>query len=162
MSEFYDSGLVLRRTKGILVFSHNEFPLCYSLSLLEASNVIGSTSRQPSKGPEEAKASAIDLQKFQEISDPEIMVSFPIVDDPEGASFVARTTTPWTLSIEKEKKVTLNGPVADTQVPNTKTKPSGGKSQNMETYEVVDKFPGSSLVGKKGPQSLLFECAPVQ
>lgn len=33
----------------------------------------------------------------QEVSDPEIMVSFPIVDDPEGASFVAWTTTPWTL-----------------------------------------------------------------
>lgn len=25
--------LVFRRTKGILVFSPNEFPLCYSLSL---------------------------------------------------------------------------------------------------------------------------------
>ncbi|KAK4369720.1 hypothetical protein RND71_009195 [Anisodus tanguticus] len=122
---------------------------------------------------------------YKEVSDPEIMVSFPIVDDPEGASFVAWTTTPWTLPsnlalcvnanfvyvkvhnkfngkiyvvaesrlselpVEKAKKVTPNGPAANTQVPNSKTKPSGGKSQNVETYEVVDKFPGSSLVGKK-------------
>ena len=26
-----------------------------------------------------------------------MQVSFPIVDDPEGAAFVAWTTTPWTL-----------------------------------------------------------------
>lgn len=122
---------------------------------------------------------------YKEVSDPEIMVSFPIVDDPEGASFVAWTTTPWTLPsnlalcvnanfvyvkvrnkfngkiyvvaesrlaelpVEKAKKVAPNGPAADTQIPNSKTKPSGGKSQNVETYEVLDKFPGSSLVGKK-------------
>lgn len=33
----------------------------------------------------------------QEVSDPEIMAAFPIVDDPEGTAFVAWTTTPWTL-----------------------------------------------------------------
>lgn len=53
------------------------------------------------------------------------------------------------LPVEKAKKVTPNGPAADTQNPNSKSKPSGGKSQNVETYEVVDKFSGSSLVGKK-------------
>lgn len=53
------------------------------------------------------------------------------------------------LPVEKAKKVAPNGPAADTQIPNSKTKPSGGKSQNVETYEVLDKFPGSSLVGKK-------------
>ncbi|KAL9240634.1 hypothetical protein vseg_014831 [Gypsophila vaccaria] len=34
---------------------------------------------------------------YKEVPDPEIMVTFPIVDDPHGASFVAWTTTPWTL-----------------------------------------------------------------
>lgn len=29
--------------------------------------------------------------------DPEIMVTFPIVGDEDGAAFVAWTTTPWTL-----------------------------------------------------------------
>ncbi|KAJ4954492.1 hypothetical protein NE237_011275 [Protea cynaroides] len=34
---------------------------------------------------------------YKEVSDPEIMVSFPIVGDPHNAAFVAWTTTPWTL-----------------------------------------------------------------
>jgi isoleucyl-tRNA synthetase len=34
---------------------------------------------------------------IQDVPDPEIMVSFPIVDDLHNASFVAWTTTPWTL-----------------------------------------------------------------
>nr|DAD24502.1 TPA_asm: hypothetical protein HUJ06_025966 [Nelumbo nucifera] len=34
---------------------------------------------------------------YKEVPDPEIMVAFPIVGDPHNASFVAWTTTPWTL-----------------------------------------------------------------
>ena len=34
---------------------------------------------------------------MQEVPDPEILVTFPIVDDPHNASLVAWTTTPWTL-----------------------------------------------------------------
>lgn len=34
---------------------------------------------------------------FQDVPDPEIMVSFPLVGDEEGAALVAWTTTPWTL-----------------------------------------------------------------
>ena len=33
---------------------------------------------------------------FKEVSDPAIIVSFPLIDDPE-TSFIAWTTTPWTL-----------------------------------------------------------------
>nr|GMD85508.1 isoleucine--tRNA ligase, cytoplasmic [Ipomoea batatas] len=129
-----------------------------------------------------------------EVPDPEIMVSFPIVDDHDGASFVAWTTTPWTLPsnlalcvnanfvylkkkqkkappmvrnkfdgkiyvvaesrlselpLEKAKKGTTNGAVNDTQNSNPKSKPSGGKSKNLDTYEILDKISGSSLVGKK-------------
>lgn len=36
-------------------------------------------------------------QNYKDVSDPAVMVSFPIVGDPENASFVAWTTTPWTL-----------------------------------------------------------------
>ncbi|KAI5582910.1 hypothetical protein BDE02_07G117900 [Populus trichocarpa] len=36
-------------------------------------------------------------QNYKDVPDPEIMVSFPIVDDLHNASFVAWTTTPWTL-----------------------------------------------------------------
>ncbi|GAB2218562.1 hypothetical protein Drorol1_Dr00001789 [Drosera rotundifolia] len=34
---------------------------------------------------------------YKDVDDPEVMVSFPIIDDPHNASFVAWTTTPWTL-----------------------------------------------------------------
>jgi isoleucyl-tRNA synthetase len=34
---------------------------------------------------------------LQQVDDPAVMVSFPIVGDAEGASLVAWTTTPWTL-----------------------------------------------------------------
>lgn len=33
----------------------------------------------------------------QNVDDPEIMVTFPLVDNEEGAALVAWTTTPWTL-----------------------------------------------------------------
>ena len=36
-------------------------------------------------------------QNYKDVSDPAVMVSFPIIDDPDGAAFVAWTTTPWTL-----------------------------------------------------------------
>ncbi|KAF2322175.1 hypothetical protein GH714_008176 [Hevea brasiliensis] len=36
-------------------------------------------------------------QNYKDVPDPEIMVAFPIIDDPYNASFVAWTTTPWTL-----------------------------------------------------------------
>lgn len=34
---------------------------------------------------------------YKDVSDPSIMVSFPLVDDMNGAAMVAWTTTPWTL-----------------------------------------------------------------
>ncbi|WCJ41408.1 Isoleucine--tRNA ligase cytoplasmic [Euphorbia peplus] len=36
-------------------------------------------------------------QSYKDVPDPEIMVAFPVVDDPHNAAFVAWTTTPWTL-----------------------------------------------------------------
>lgn len=40
----------------------------------------------------------LSLSYFEQIvSDPEIMVAFPVVGDPDNAAFVAWTTTPWTL-----------------------------------------------------------------
>lgn len=35
--------------------------------------------------------------KTQDVPDPEVMVAFPILGDSDEASFVAWTTTPWTL-----------------------------------------------------------------
>ncbi|XP_047329898.1 isoleucine--tRNA ligase, cytoplasmic-like isoform X1 [Impatiens glandulifera] len=125
---------------------------------------------------------------YKEVPDPEIMVTFPIVGDPDGAAFVAWTTTPWTLPsnlalcvnanfvyvkvrnkfsgkiyvvaesrrselpVEKPKKGTANGSVNDTEPANSKTKGSSvGKNKNVvvDTYEDLEKFSGSSLVGIK-------------
>jgi len=33
----------------------------------------------------------------QDVSDPEVFITFPVVGDQDDASFVAWTTTPWTL-----------------------------------------------------------------
>lgn len=34
---------------------------------------------------------------YKDVSDPSVMVSFPVLDDPLGTRLVAWTTTPWTL-----------------------------------------------------------------
>ncbi|XP_051141767.1 isoleucine--tRNA ligase, cytoplasmic [Andrographis paniculata] len=122
---------------------------------------------------------------YKEVPDPEIMVSFPVIDDPDGASFVAWTTTPWTLPsnlalcvnanfvyvkvrnkfngkvyvvaesrlgelpVEKAKKSLPDGTANASENAKAKPKSSGGKSKNVETYEILDKFSGASLVGKK-------------
>lgn len=36
-------------------------------------------------------------QNYKDVPDPAVMVSFPIIDDPDNAALVAWTTTPWTL-----------------------------------------------------------------
>ncbi|XP_031380711.1 isoleucine--tRNA ligase, cytoplasmic [Punica granatum] len=36
-------------------------------------------------------------ENYMDVSDPEIIVAFPILGDPDKAAFVAWTTTPWTL-----------------------------------------------------------------
>ncbi|KAA8531453.1 hypothetical protein F0562_006194 [Nyssa sinensis] len=126
-------------------------------------------------------------ENYKEVADPEIMVAFPIIDDPDGTAFVAWTTTPWTLPsnlalcvnadffyvkvrnkfngkifvvaesrlselpIEKQRKGVPNGFVKDSENSNSKTKGSSGGETNTvgDTYEVLDKFSGASLVGTK-------------
>ncbi|CAH1424400.1 unnamed protein product [Lactuca virosa] len=122
---------------------------------------------------------------YKEVLDPEIMVTFPIVDDQDGAAFVAWTTTPWTLPsnlalcvnssfvyvkvknesngkiyivaesrvselpVEKGKKGVPKGAVDDNSAPRTKGSANGNAKNSVVAYQVLDKFPGSSLVGKK-------------
>nr|GEV16422.1 isoleucine--tRNA ligase, cytoplasmic [Tanacetum cinerariifolium] len=122
---------------------------------------------------------------YKDVSDPEVMVTFPILDAEDGAAIVAWTTTPWTLPsnlalsinlefvyvkvksksngniyvvaearllelpIEKPKKGTPSGPVDGNSLPKTKGS-AGGKAKNtVAAYEILEKFPGSSLMGKK-------------
>ncbi|KAL1355690.1 hypothetical protein HN51_007685 [Arachis hypogaea] len=126
-------------------------------------------------------------QNYQDVPDPEIMMTFPVIGDPHNASFVAWTTTPWTLPSnlalcvnanftyvkvrnkysgkiyiiaesrlsalpkDKPKEAVVNGSVGAPKKANVKSKESsGGKTENvLDSFEVLEKFPGSSLVGKK-------------
>ncbi|KAF3455800.1 hypothetical protein FNV43_RR00442 [Rhamnella rubrinervis] len=123
-------------------------------------------------------------QDYKVVNDPEIMVTFPVVGDPQNAALVAWTTTPWTLPSnlalcvnatftyvkvcnrysgkiyvvaesrlsalpsEKPKSNVVNGPDASKKS-NSKTKGSSvGKKDNIEdSYEVLGKVSGASLVG---------------
>ncbi|XWS43910.1 hypothetical protein CRYUN_Cryun16bG0145300 [Craigia yunnanensis] len=125
-------------------------------------------------------------ENYKLVPDPEIIVAFPIVGDPDNAAFVAWTTTPWTLPsnlalcvnanffyvkvrnkysgkvyvvaesrlselpTEKPKSGAANGPSFDSK--KSKTKGSSGektKDSAADSYEVLDKFSGASLVGMK-------------
>ncbi|KAK7253094.1 hypothetical protein RIF29_37526 [Crotalaria pallida] len=126
-------------------------------------------------------------QNYKDVSDPEVMVSFPVIGDPHNASFVAWTTTPWTLPSnlslcvnasftyvkvrnkysgkvyiiaesllsslpkEKPKEAVSNGSNDVPKKANAKTKDSSsGKKENiLDSFEVLEKVVGSSLVGKK-------------
>ncbi|GJX64279.1 isoleucine--tRNA ligase, cytoplasmic [Tanacetum coccineum] len=109
----------------------------------------------------------------QYVSRPEVMVTFPIVDDKDGAAFVAWTTTPWTLPsnlalcvnsnfVYVKVKSKSNGKIyvvaesllskLPTEMPKEGTPNAStvGKAKNAtDAYDIVEKFPGSSLVGTK-------------
>ncbi|XP_050235398.1 isoleucine--tRNA ligase, cytoplasmic [Mercurialis annua] len=117
-------------------------------------------------------------QNYKDVPDPEIMVAFPIVDDPHNAAFVAWTTTPWTLPsnlalcvnssfdyIKVRNKFTGKVyVVAESRLsalPTEKPKagaangPAGGKmkagkAENlMDSFELLEKVKGKELVNKK-------------
>ncbi|XP_062107730.1 isoleucine--tRNA ligase, cytoplasmic [Humulus lupulus] len=126
-------------------------------------------------------------QEYKDVPDPEIMVAFPVIGDPQEAVFVAWTTTPWTLPSnlalcvnasfvyvkvrnknsgkvyvvaesrlsslpsEKPKPNIINGSVDDSKKSSVKAKgSSAGKKENVEdSYEVLEKVLGASLVGMK-------------
>lgn len=126
-------------------------------------------------------------QNYKDVSDPEVYMAFPVLGDQHGASFVAWTTTPWTLPsnlalcvnanftylkvrnkytgkvyiVAESRLSTLYNPkdkpkeaVANSSVSvpkNAKTKgTSSGKTDNvLDSFDVLEKFSGASLVGMK-------------
>ncbi|KMZ60609.1 Isoleucine--tRNA ligase [Zostera marina] len=123
-------------------------------------------------------------QTYNDVSDPALMVSFPLVGDPDNAALVAWTTTPWTLPsnlalcvnanfvyVKVKDKVTgaiyIVAESRLSQLPSKKTKAEtsnvvqdGKKSKSKRSsaekdgndtgsYEMLEKFLGSSLVGMK-------------
>ncbi|KAG0483871.1 hypothetical protein HPP92_011955 [Vanilla planifolia] len=126
---------------------------------------------------------------YKNVSDPAIMVSFPIVGDPDNAALVAWTTTPWTLPsnlalcvnsdlqyVKVREKVTgavfIVAESRLSELPIKKAKEDGlvvsmkklsvsssenkgviidkvQKTKGIDSYELLQKFSGSSLVGIK-------------
>ena len=103
---------------------------------------------------------------YKDVNDPAVVVSFPLVDDPE-VNLLAWTTTPWTLPSnmalcvnEKFEYVKIRDKTRSDRVfvllekrlcqlfPEV-NKESCTDERKKELFEILDRFPGSSLVGRK-------------
>ena len=101
---------------------------------------------------------------YKDVTDPAVVVSFPLVDEPE-TSLVAWTTTPWTLpsnlalcvnellTYVKVRAITENKVyiVAEARLaqifPVLKSKKFKGNEATI--FDILDSFPGAALVGRK-------------
>ncbi|KAL0435307.1 UNVERIFIED_CONTAM: Isoleucine--tRNA ligase, cytoplasmic [Sesamum radiatum] len=66
-----------------------------------------------------------------------------------GKVYVVAESRLGELPVEKAKKALPDGAIGGSENSNSKPKASGGKAKNVETYEILDKYTGASLVGKK-------------
>uniref|UniRef100_A0A0B7BCJ2 Isoleucine--tRNA ligase, cytoplasmic n=1 Tax=Arion vulgaris TaxID=1028688 RepID=A0A0B7BCJ2_9EUPU len=93
-------------------------------------------------------------QNFKEVVDPAVIVSFPLVEDPE-VSVIAWTTTPWTLP--SNLACCVHPDVIYVKVKdNTTNKVYIMMEQRLsalfkteEEYSILEKFPGKKLEGKE-------------
>ena len=107
-------------------------------------------------------------QGYREVADPSVYVAFPLLDDagnPTARSLVAWTTTPWTLPSNQFAAVKADldyvvlqeapseGDGTGSDIPAQEfivaeplAAPLGEKMKKQ--FEVVDRFPGSALVGR--------------
>ena len=106
-------------------------------------------------------------QNYKDVRDPAVVVSFPILDADDESSFVAWTTTPWTLPSNLalcvhpeldyikiiDKKSSNKYILAKTRLPqlypmmNNKKKWKPEKAGDF--FEILDSYKGSDLVGKR-------------
>jgi len=107
-------------------------------------------------------------QNYKDVSDPAVMVTFPLHDDPEGASMIAWTTTPWTLPsnlalcVNAEfDYVKVRNPktgavyiVAESRLPHIpgavpkKSRKKKADTEEEKGFEMLSKFKGIELKGK--------------
>eukprot|EP01025_Chloroclados_australasicus_P032407 TRINITY_DN32893_c0_g2_i4.p1 TRINITY_DN32893_c0_g2~~TRINITY_DN32893_c0_g2_i4.p1 ORF type:complete len:1193 (+),score=122.61 TRINITY_DN32893_c0_g2_i4:332-3580(+) len=101
-------------------------------------------------------------QNYKDVNDPAVVVSFPICDDPDGASLLAWTTTPWTLPSNlalcvnpsmdyvrvkdpEKNKVYILAEARLAQLPGALPKKS--KKKDIPGFPVLSKVKGSDLYG---------------
>jgi len=97
---------------------------------------------------------------YKEVQDPAVMVSFPLVEDPQ-VKLIAWTTTPWTLP--SNLALCLNPDFDYVKIQDNETqniyvvaecrltelyKPRKGAADQPPQYTVLDRFKGSQLAGK--------------
>ena len=109
-------------------------------------------------------------QNYKDVSDPAVIVSFPMDGDADNASLLAWTTTPWTLPSNlalcvnpgftylkikdpKDDRVYIVGKSRLAAVPGAvpkkgKGKKKGGDEQEARPWEIMSEIQGSELVGK--------------
>ncbi|KAJ0396637.1 hypothetical protein ATCC90586_002025 [Pythium insidiosum] len=105
---------------------------------------------------------------YRDVSDPSVVVSFPLVDEPE-VSLLAWTTTPWTLPSNlalcvnesfdyvKIKDIKLNRVFVLAESRLVQLYPTmEKKGYKGGEFEILEKFKGTALVGKK--YTPLFDC----
>ncbi|KAI5062233.1 hypothetical protein GOP47_0022772 [Adiantum capillus-veneris] len=104
---------------------------------------------------------------YKDVSDPSVMISFPLLEDADGAAMVAWTTTPWTLPSNLALCVNPNFSyvkaqckVMDTAVKSDNPKSSdknggsskeksGEKKADSGGYTILARLSGSELAGKR-------------
>ncbi|KAI5074371.1 hypothetical protein GOP47_0010332 [Adiantum capillus-veneris] len=105
---------------------------------------------------------------YKDVSDPSIMISFPLLEDVDGAAMVAWTTTPWNLPSNLALRVNMNFTYVKAQckVPNgdvskvmytsvnrdnpkSSDKKSGEKKADLGSYKILTRMSGSELAGKR-------------
>jgi len=98
---------------------------------------------------------------YKEVDDPAVVVSFPLVDDPEAA-LLAWTTTPWTLPSNlalcvhpelvyvriRDAKTGGTFILAESRLPQLYPR-MAKKGYKGGEFEVLDKMPGKSLEGRR-------------
>lgn len=113
-------------------------------------------------------------QNYKDVSDPAVIVSFPLDDDPDNASMVAWTTTPWTLPsnlalcvnpeftylkvkdpktenvyyVAKARLSELPGAVPKAKKKSKKSD-ADADSQQDKGFEILAEVQGSELVGRR-------------
>lgn len=103
---------------------------------------------------------------YKDVNDPAIVVSFPLIEDP-NVFLLAWTTTPWTLPSNlalcvhpeytyikivdktRQNKVFILLEKRLPQLFRELNKPDCTEEQKEKLFEVLERFPGATLVGKK-------------
>ena len=96
-------------------------------------------------------------QNYKEVSDPAIIITFPIIDDPDGTCLIAWTTTPWTLPSNLAAAVNpkmdyckwKNEETGKIYISMKERLQYTLKQAKVKKHKILETFKGKELVGTK-------------